>query len=893
MMHPSELILTHAQARVTGPWHVSTDRGNSCSEGYLSIRPGVGANRVRWTPDIPAAGNYEVYYWLPDGDDTITMNANFKVFDSIGEHTYQVYERAGGQWVLLGKHHFHQGSMGYIEIDDAPEGGGTVIADAIKIVPEPPQPCRVLHTGHLIDEMFQSFDGSPPSGWLIQGDGGTACIRTIAEMSKVLAVHVDRPDAELSMAKEFLPQSGTITMEYKFRTAMDVAFELRQETIAALKLKTKNGSLVYENARGTDTFLQAYRDDEWIGVKIIADIAGSHADIYIDGQWKAAAEPFRSKVSTLTHAAISTGTDSVGDLHVSVLRVYKGYHLYEKFLTERVGGVPSGWMLDSEGGTGRLQSIVNGQKPFEANVFQFDDTSDEAGVVLYRNFAAQTGMIQLEYKFMLPKKLDGVSMELGRGAECAVKILTCGGAICCETGAGGAIAVVPSYKANVWYDMRIVADCSSGKASISVNHGVAEVKGCDFRHPVSGIDQVRFSTPSVGTGEMLIADIFVFDYAPPSAVPEPIIAAPASGQFIGPQMFGGGFREGAHAAWGSIISSPARKPLLGWYDEGNTEVADWELKWMLEHGMNMISALWFRGLNSIGTAPRTSRKELPFNAMLDSKFIDRMKVWIVWENVGRSAEDMKDWQDNLVPYWIEHYFKHPSYLTIDNKPVFGLLSNPHLMESLGGSESDVASALSYFRQAAGEEGFTGVILVAMNKFANPAELQSLKNCGYDYIYAYNWRSADGSDAEAMAAQQGDMLAQNKLGSMDIIPSISVSWDSVPPWFETGRRFRLSPGNFRALAEWVRDVYMPQLRQGSLGRNMMLIDNWNEYGEGHWIHPTADYGFAYLDAIREVFTTAPRDHIDTVPEDVGLGPYDLLFPQGWTARGNAKKYTPGQ
>jgi hypothetical protein len=64
---------------------------------------------------------------------------------------------------------------------------------------------------------------------------------------------------------------------------------------------------------------------------------------------------------------------------------------------------------------------------------------------------------------------------------------------------------------------------------------------------------------------------------------------------------------------------------------------------------------------------------------------------------------------------------------------------------------------------------------------------------------------------------------------------------------------------------------------------VLIEAWNEWGEGSYIEPHNEYGFEYLDAIREVFTDAPAAHADPAPVDAGLGPYDVpAEPPGRTA-----------
>ena len=65
--------------------------------------------------------------------------------------------------------------------------------------------------------------------------------------------------------------------------------------------------------------------------------------------------------------------------------------------------------------------------------------------------------------------------------------------------------------------------------------------------------------------------------------------------------------------------------------------------------------------------------------------------------------------------------------------------------------------------------------------------------------------------------------------------------------------------------------------------MLLLDNWNEWGEGHYIAPYREYGFGYLDAVRKVFSSAAGPHVDLIPEDIGLGPYDTAYRAWISAR----------
>jgi len=49
----------------------------------------------------------------------------------------------------------------------------------------------------------------------------------------------------------------------------------------------------------------------------------------------------------------------------------------------------------------------------------------------------------------------------------------------------------------------------------------------------------------------------------------------------------------------------------------------------------------------------------------------------------------------------------------------------------------------------------------------------------------------------------------------------------------------------------------------------MLDNWNEWDEGHFIAPSVQFGFKYLEAVREVFTE--RDNLPDyrMPADLGF------------------------
>ena len=64
-----------------------------------------------------------------------------------------------------------------------------------------------------------------------------------------------------------------------------------------------------------------------------------------------------------------------------------------------------------------------------------------------------------------------------------------------------------------------------------------------------------------------------------------------------------------------------------------------------------------------------------------------------------------------------------------------------------------------------------------------------------------------------------------------------------------------------------------LPEGAWGKKIMMIDNWNEWDEGHFVAPSHKFGYKYLQAVREVFTK--RDNLPDyrTPQDQGFDSYN--------------------
>lgn len=116
---------------ITGDWLVSTSDDGYYGSNYLHDRnEGKGAKSVKFSPDLPEAGNYEVYLRWTSSDNRAT-NAPVEIQHASGTTTVHVNQQEmGGVWYPLGSYTFDAGTAGSVTI----RNDGTdlyVIADAV------------------------------------------------------------------------------------------------------------------------------------------------------------------------------------------------------------------------------------------------------------------------------------------------------------------------------------------------------------------------------------------------------------------------------------------------------------------------------------------------------------------------------------------------------------------------------------------------------------------------------------------------------------------------------------------------------------------------------------------------------------------------------------------
>lgn len=340
--------------------------------------------------------------------------------------------------------------------------------------------------------------------------------------------------------------------------------------------------------------------------------------------------------------------------------------------------------------------------------------------------------------------------------------------------------------------------------------------------------------------------------------------------------------------WAAIEKFPERKPVLGWYDEGDPEVTDWEVTYLLDHGISFAMVCWYRESGNHGHPVKPWLGHWLHDGLFRCRYGESLRFAIMWENHTQRADGRASRQDllaNLLPFWIDNYFRRPNYLTIDGNPVLMIYNMGNFIRDLGG-EQEARATLDAMREQCQQRGLGGLVVLGEHHGRTLDRRPDMAAIGIDAVASYHWPTFTETYPKivtpaALIAAQEQCWRGLSQASVPATITISAGWDDRP-WkpvkgAAARKLWQLSPADFATLCRRAKAFAESEVGRNPFAR-MILLDNWNEFGEGHYIFPHAEHGFAYLDAVRSVFCPSAGPHKDLVPADLGLGPYDKLHAQ---------------
>ena len=323
--------------------------------------------------------------------------------------------------------------------------------------------------------------------------------------------------------------------------------------------------------------------------------------------------------------------------------------------------------------------------------------------------------------------------------------------------------------------------------------------------------------------------------------------------------------------WAPIRPYPNRKPILGWYDESNPECADWQIKWAVEHGIKffMVDWYWCQGNRQL--------EHWLHNAYAKARHRRYLKWCVMWANHNPPRTHSADDWRRVTQYWIDHYFPMPEYYRIDNRPAVFIWAPHNVRNDVGGSEA--AAKLYAMSQAmAKAAGYPGIYFVAMSSHEHPDSTRNLIREGYEGATSYHGFQLAHQRAKSDWFPFSDLLdtcpefwrnAERSAQGLLYLPIVDTGWDARP-WHgdKSVVMHGRTPELFGKLCRLARE-YADQT-----GKKIIALGPMNEWGEGSYIEPYAEYGFQDLDEVRKAFCEPGDWPPNLIPADVGLGPYDL-------------------
>ncbi len=414
---------------------------------------------------------------------------------------------------------------------------------------------------------------------------------------------------------------------------------------------------------------------------------------------------------------------------------------------------------------------------------------------------------------------------------------------------------------DMWYRLRVEADTEKGTALVYLNGQPKDTVKLAKSAPVSKV--TLNAKGAVSIDFLKVYELYEYD----DYVPEPEAKASMDDYIVGLNICSL-WRNGTHYGWACITPFDEPTPVLGYYDEGVPESADWEIKYMTEHGIDFQAFCWYADV-STGPLKEPRNGEQLHNGYQYAKYADYMKYCILFEAQNGKHFTSSQFRKYVVPFWFENYFLDERYMTIDNQlvlPIFGAnnLGNADYF----GSVAAVKKEFDYLEEEAKKYGFDGVLF-----FSCGSSSDTLAQMGFDASYAYNWGTAGSS----LQVNKDRITASAKNNKMYTIPTISIGFDSVP-WHQ--KRYELMTlEDYAAAMDWVKNTYEPEYSSKySWADDFMWLSTWNEYGEGTYIMPAGLNGFGYVDVVREAFTDLPKEHKDIVPTLKQKERITHLYPQ---------------
>lgn len=745
----------------------------------------------------------------------------------------------------------------------------------------------------------------------------------------------------LTISREIFPQKdGELVLEASFNITVGFAgFRFYLEDIDGeniFEMRTSSSYLIFDDAYGdgrsryvssttrnsfkadpdrkSDNDNTNYRISDQIRMRMLINLDTGIVKVYLSGTNYYPYSPttqlkLKDGYNGLKKIAFSTGISEQIEYTVKQVHLYKNYSVNDKFITHKVGSKPYDYTTSGDVAVTEIYTDNANQGDFYSVLMHTRDGDD---IYARKKFKNTSGIVKLETYLLLPTGDDGVYFNVGYDDYPMLSIVTSGGKFYTADENGNPDKLLRFFTPNCWQCIRIEADTNKQTALIKIDGKVVAedvpflVKSDCFNRLEIGCKQAD------GDFEIWFDDVEVHELyeTPEDYVPEPVPLD--TGDYILSMSVCNLWRNGSHYGWSYIEPHAEIQPITGYYDEGNAEAMDWEIKFLAEHGVSTYAMCWYAPTNPASSPIKKPRMvDAHHEGYFNAKYTEYLDFSIMWENASYGTPGTSEqFKENIFPFWMDWYFSDPRYFRIeeDGKEYLFLtiykwaeFRNMCLPAKAGAyasnvnsyynntefnqAEIDAASIISWMEQQVIDAGYAdGIILCFTNNgSANTGNISMLNMAGTDTaIFPYAWgNTAYNIDNQKQFVETYYEIAQNAYNSLvteqtgsykgseqglDLLALAAVGFNDIG-WAQ--HRYPLiSDDDFEEILTWFRDEYMPRFKddEDSWKQRFIQFDTWNEYGEGHYIYPTIGldpipgtdykgYGqYGYLEAMAKVFGT---------------------------------------
>lgn len=412
-----------------------------------------------------------------------------------------------------------------------------------------PKAARSYPREGIFNDNFEDLStGSFPEGWI--------CNDSIASVSETSLWKDDKRCVKFicsaigdKIYHDFTTQRGEFVVEYMFRAdkvnlqpAGYVNYSENSDEGSIGVIFSEDGYIKYYAGEALKSSNIAYETNTWYKIKYIVNTNSNTYNLYINSVETDARIPFRHSATQLNRI-VFTGKEAGTTVYFDDVRVYTSdYLIHDNFQGNESGqAVPCGWTKDGKEDCQPTIISTSIWKPLNDGIYKgkvvkeyIPGKNDDWGIgyekhiqltgkttdnppYIYRNFAAQTDKIIVEY--IAKAEQNNVVCRCAYLGDSASSNTA---SVCVIFGSDGHIkyhngtdwqdtGIVYGTEAHEWYGFRYVIDISANTYDLYINSSVSrKYLSIPFRYPANKLDYIRLLEPS-NSGKVCFDDIRVYN----------------------------------------------------------------------------------------------------------------------------------------------------------------------------------------------------------------------------------------------------------------------------------------------------------------------------------------------------------------------------------------------